>query len=380
MQLDGTGALDLAEVQAFGDKHIDPDQYPVWVRDSDAKVTQVADPNDNNKLKSKYTAGTDGYFEVGVHAPDGTVKPVRMRGNLKWNSGGALQSSQSVVKITKSDVVFGWSMNQQRKDFLTDSDSIEHTVSVGAEFEAKGGIGAKVVVGGSYEYSTGILKANTNSVSWGTGIDIGGGIQGFPETLNGQALPFDQLRHCEYGFQPFYYEAAEESSSGYQHRFMMTDSVVSDSSLDRSADLSICQQPISTTPTLESNVATGAPGSSFVLTASGFTANSRATLALKRPRRSELPHTHAAHNGCKRPTGVRPRHQTGRLGWRLQRADSASIRPARAAHTQAVALTTNITLSASAALQTSVPPNAPTVSTDAQVVYARKLFLPISLR
>jgi hypothetical protein len=385
VQLAGTAALSLAEVQVFGDKHIDPDRYPVWLRDPDAGTTQVPDPNDGNKPKTKYTPGTDGWFEVGVYAPDGTVKPVRMRGNLLWSSNGALQygNTQGIVKITKSDTLSIWSMAEERKSFLTERQAIEHNVSVGAEIEAKGGVGAKVVLGGGYEFSTGVLTDTTNTVAWGKGLEIGGAAQGFPSTLDGQPVSLDQVRSCEYGFQPFYYEADEEATSGYQHRFMVVDSVVPDAALNRGADMSFCQEPISTTPTFESDVSSGAPGSSFVLTASGLPANARTTLALKRPGDADyrtLTRLTMKSNGqLVFVLATKPGDALGEYSLRLS-IDQAS-QASSALPTGATSLTTSVTLVAGAPIHTVNPPvGSPVVSTDGSVLGGQRVYLPLIVR
>lgn len=383
VQLAGTAALSLAEVQAFGEQHLEPDDYPVWVRDPDAKKALVADPDDGNKLKTKYTSGIDGWFEVGVHAPDGTVKPVRMRGNLLWSSNGALQFGDTTgqVKITKGDTVFNWSMAAERRDFLTQRQSIENNVKFGAEFEAKGGVGLKVTVGGGYEFTTGVLTDTTNTIAWSKGLEIGGGVQGFPEKLNGKTISLGDVRNCEYAFQPFYYEASEQATSGYQHRFLTVDSVVPESALNRDADLSFCQASASDTPLFESNVTNGAPGSSFILTAAGFAANSRATLSLKGP--GDADYRTLAQLTLKDSgqlvfvLATKPTDSLGDYSLRLT-VDSANSAWANPAATQT--LTTKVALRADAALQTGSPTGAPIISTDGQVTGGLRMYVPLIKR
>jgi hypothetical protein len=383
VQLVGTAALSLAEVQAFGEQHLDPDHYPVWVRDPDATKTRVPDPDDGNKIKTRYTPGTDGWFEVGVHAPDGTIKPVRMRGNLLWSSNGALQFGDTAgqVKITKGDAVFNWSLAAERRDFLTQRQSIENNVKFGAEFEAQGGVGLKVTVGGGYEFTTGVLTDTTNTVAWSKGLEIGGGIQGFPERLNGKTISLNDIRNCEYAFQPFYYEADEEATSGYQHRFLAVDSVVPESALDRNADLSFCQASASDTPLLESNVSSGAPGSNFILTAAGFAANSRATLALKGPGDAvfrTLAQLTLKENGqLVFVLATKPTDSLGDYSVRLT-VDSAANQGAGPAATQT--LTTNIALRAGETVQTGSPPGAPIISTDGRITGGLRMYVPLIRR
>jgi hypothetical protein len=383
VQLAGTAALSLAEVQAFGEQHLDPDRYPVWVRDPDAGKALVPDPDDGNKLKTKYTPGTDGWFEVGVHAPDGTVKPVRMRGNLLWSSNGTLQfgDTQGQVKITKGDAVASWSMANERKNFLSQRQSIEHNVRIGAEFEAKGGAGLKITLGGGYEFSTGVLTDTTNTVAWGKGLEIGGGVQGFPETLDGKTISLSDIRNCEYAFQPFYYEADEEATSGYQHRFLMVDSVVPDSALNRTADMTFCQESVSDTPLFESNVSSGAPGSHFILTAAGFAANARATLSLKGPGDAGY-HTLAqvslkANGQLVFVLATRPSDSLGDYSVRLT-VDPASA--TRVVSGASQTLTTNITLRAGVPQQIGTPAGAPVIWTDGRVIGGNRVYLPAARR
>jgi hypothetical protein len=383
VQLAGTAALSLAEVQAFGERHLDPDHYPVWVRDPDATMKRVPDPDDGNKIKTQYTGGTDGWFEVGVRAPDGTTKPVRMRGNLLWRSNGALQFGDTTgqVKITKGDTVFNWSLASERRDFLTQRQSIENNVKFGAEFDAKGGVGLKVTVGGGYEFTTGVLTDTTNTVTWSKGIEIGGGIQGFPERLNGKIISLADIRSCEYAFEPFYYEADEQATSGYQHRFLAVDSVVPESALDRDADLSFCQVSASDTPLFESNVTSGAPGSHFILTAAGFAANARATLGLRGPGDADfrtLAQVTLKENGqLVFVLATKPTDSLGDYSVRLT-IDPAANQGATLAATQT--LTTVIALRAGQAVQTGSPPGAPIISTDGRMTGGLRVYVPLANR
>jgi hypothetical protein len=371
VQLAGTGALALAEVQAFGELHIDPDRYPVWVGDSDAAYAR--DPSTG---KWTLTPGSDGVFEVGIHAPNGSIRTVEMRGNLRWTTnfnqnGTLLNNMQGRVVISKGDTEFAWSLANEKRQTASQGQSIENVVKVGAELEAKAGVGVKVQAGVGYEFSAGVLRDTTNSISWSEGLELGGGIQGFPNNLDTNAV-----RACEYSFQPFYYEAIEEATSGFQHRFMMVDSVVPDYPLNRSTDLSFCQASISETPQFESNVAEGAPGSLFVLTASGFPANAPVTIGLKGPR--EADYRTLAHLTMQ-PSGqlvfVLATRATDALGdYSVQ--ISTDARQASAPTT----LSTHFTLRADAPQQTDRPASATTISTDGQVAGPHTVYLPLVAR
>jgi hypothetical protein len=263
VQLAGSGTLTLAEVQVFGPNHVEPDRYPVSVSDST--------PN-------------DGVFEVGVYGPDGRIRQVKMRGNLIWN-GPALLSARS-FSVSRNDNNIEWSIYKENLTSSVRAEAVEINTSVGVSLDVAVEAGTKVTAGGGYEFSAGVLNESVRSISWGTGLEFGGEIAGLPSELDGRPLTRDNLRPCEYSFQPFQYELVDSSNSGYRHRFTVVDYVVPQ--LQRQADRSLCKQALSATPLIESNLATGAPGSLFVLNATGFPADANATLSLQGPGDSEF--------------------------------------------------------------------------------------------
>lgn len=211
VQLTGTGILSLAEVQIFGANHIEPDRYPVAVRDDE--------PRD------------DGKFEVQLYDPSSAQYHwVPMRGNLVW-SGVTDDPVWSNVVIKQGGGEAIWSLSTYTTTFSRYVDSYSNEMRVGAEFDSEAGVIAKVIAGGGYEYTTGVTEDTVRETSWGTSFELEGRIQGFPAEYN--AVPWSQ--DCNYGMQPYTYEIVEESTFGYRHRFMIVDYVVPQSKLDRTA-------------------------------------------------------------------------------------------------------------------------------------------------
>lgn len=260
MQRAGTGVLALTEVQAYARNQVDPDRYPFDVRD---------------------TTPDDGVFEVRMYNPRATgpnkLAWVLMRGNLRWQASNT--GPLSNVKVGNGGNLLTWSL---RRDYSTEYSTTTSTGNgyrVGAEFDVSAGIGAKITAGGGYEFSTTFDNTDTRSTNTGTGLEIGGEIAGFPTSDPRPAA-------CEYGFKPFTYELKDEASSGFQHAYMVLDYLVPQTLPDRSLDFSGCRATNTTPPTdpqLVINYPNGTPGSSFVLTAQSFRANSRAVIAIQEP-------------------------------------------------------------------------------------------------
>lgn len=234
IQLAGNGVLGLAEVQVFGGNHIEPDRYPVAVWDEDASTAP----------DGKYVPGTDGRFSVQLYNPQsGQYEIVRQRGNLLWN--GSQYSVLQQNRVGQGDSTLIWSLSTVTETSRTTASSFSHTAKIGAEFDVEMGVGAKIMAGGSYEYATGFGREESRTVSWGSGFEIEGGMQGFPTAHNGEPIYWPD--QCQYGFQPYYYEVVEESSYGYQHRLMVIDYIVPDYMLDRSRNLAPCRSGVFTT-------------------------------------------------------------------------------------------------------------------------------------
>lgn len=257
VQLAGSGNLSLAEVQAFSEGPVDPDRYPASV--------------------SPGPAGS-GYFLVSLYNPNtGQLEQVRQRGRLLWN--GAERGLLANRRVTVGNVVSEWSLINETNQTGSVAESIGHSVSIGAQFDAEvGGGGGKVIFGGGYEYTAGVVRETVRTTSWGKALEISGGVQGLPSSVAGVNLSPGQ---CEYGFQPYYYELTEEASGGFSHSFVVVDYTVI--GLNRNASLELCRVPPLGEASLQSSVTSAAPGSSILFSGRGFPANSTVQVELQAP-------------------------------------------------------------------------------------------------
>jgi hypothetical protein len=87
-----------------------------------------------------------------------------------------------------------------------------------------------------------VTKAESRSIAWGTGFELGGGVTGFPPTVNGQNARWPA--QCQYGFQPHSW-ASDMSSYGYEQRYLVLDYIVpgdrqNSFDLDRAQNLAPC--------------------------------------------------------------------------------------------------------------------------------------------
>ena len=225
VQLRNTGTarpLSLAEVQVFGSNHVEPDRYPTAVRD--------VNPN-------------DGYFEVKIfNRITQSFQWVPMRGKLLWN--GAAENVLANTTIGPGNVTKDWSLQQDSQSQSAQTESFGSSASVGVEFEVEAGFIATIQAGGSYEYSQGVTKESSRTTSWGTGFELGGGVAGFPLTINSQNVRWPS--QCQYGFQPYYYWVDDASSYGYGQSYLVLDYIVpgdrnNSFDLDRQKDLTPCR-------------------------------------------------------------------------------------------------------------------------------------------
>jgi hypothetical protein len=221
----GAGKLSLAEVQVFGDNHLDPDRYPLALRD---------------------TTKNDGWFEVRLYNPYHTTDDdmfawVKTRGNLLWD--GSDNGSLRGLGVDRGNATTSWSLSTNTETSKVQAQEIVNNTSVGAEFEVEGGVGIKVQTGGGVERTTGIASEVVQSTSWGTSFDMGASVQGFPPKFDDRENEW--VLDCRYYFQPYYYELSETSNLGYQHHFPVLDYLVPDAGHDadlkRTADLSACR-------------------------------------------------------------------------------------------------------------------------------------------
>ncbi|MFK7801056.1 MAG: Calx-beta domain-containing protein [Anaerolineae bacterium] len=198
VQLAGSGQLALDEVQIFGDTHIDPDRYPIAVRD------------DSNPR-------VDGWHEVELYNPaTGLSSWMPARGDINLNgdlrtSTGNVWKNQSWAGTAESEWEFGEEMTSETTKFTGSATSQR----IGAEIDIEAGA---VVAGGAYEFGSGLSSENSTSTSWGTGFSIGGTLTGIPDTFS-QSIK----NNCDYRTSPYSYNLIEPTDSGYSHNVMVID-------------------------------------------------------------------------------------------------------------------------------------------------------------
>lgn len=205
--------LRVAELQVFGDVHAEPPTYPVAVCD---------------------TTPFDGLFRARVIDTVNTPRAYRnidVRGDLIWSASpvdaqcGTNHSRVKLLSIWNNIAIGGvsgtgvntWTFDNETLDTQVNTTSISHSTRVGAEVEAEAGAIVQAVVGGAYEWATGVTEENSTKIYWGSGINYAGAVPGF----SGVSTTL-----CQYRPQPFAYEAGERSNIGFEHRFKVIDYVV----------------------------------------------------------------------------------------------------------------------------------------------------------
>ena len=209
--------LRVAEIQVFGDVHMEPPQYPQAVCDP------VADDGLFKALV--WNAGTAKFVEV------------QMRGDLLWNGSGTWPAPQagdtysacsnyptlpvrdiwSTVAVGGSSVAT-WNLSSESGTLNGNVTSFDNSTRVGAAFDFKAGFIAKVIAGVAYEFTKGVTQEKQNTTYWGTGLEIGGAIGGFTNTS--LAGP------CRYRPRPYAYRLPERSDTGYLHEAYAVDYTV----------------------------------------------------------------------------------------------------------------------------------------------------------
>lgn len=219
--------LHVAEIQAFGDTHAEPAVYP------DA----VCDP-----------AAGDGLFLVSVWDQlGGAYRTIEARGDLIW-SGASDTGGNTGVKLSDgstcrngmegngdrtiaeygiwSDKAIGdssqntWSLDSSETRTSGNYTSMDSATRVGAEFEAKVGIGTSIITGAGYEFTYGAVGEKQSSLSWGSGLAIGGEIGGFVDPAPGV------VELCQYYPRPYAFNLREYSNVGFAQDVYVTDYVV----------------------------------------------------------------------------------------------------------------------------------------------------------
>lgn len=211
--------LSLAEVQVFGDNHVEPDRYPLAARDplanDDFFQVQLYDPYEAN-LNEQY-------------------KWIDVRGNLLWQ----WSDSPLAHLIGPGGTTVEWALSQEAGGSQLASFAESHNTTVGVEFDLTVGVLAQVQVGGGVQFGTGITQEDAFTTSWGEAFNMGGYVEGFPSEYGQPTWLLD----CRYRVRPYFYELTEESTFGVTTGFNVLEYTVpvgSPTDLDRTADLQNC--------------------------------------------------------------------------------------------------------------------------------------------
>ena len=219
LQHPGSATLRIAEVQVFGDLHLDPPAYPQAVCD------QVADDDVFSALVWNTQAAKFAAIDV--------------RGNLLWSGAGdwptpggdddypdCTNNANVTVQAIWPTTVIGasatstWNLSQSQGSLNGTTKSFDNATRVGAAFDFKAGFIAKVITGAAYEFTKGITKEVQNSSYWSEGLDMGGAIGGFDSSLP------DVINTCRYNPRPYAYHQPDRSDTGYRHDVYTVDYVV----------------------------------------------------------------------------------------------------------------------------------------------------------
>ena len=200
--------LSLGEVQIFSTNHVNPDRYPVNIREKGTT--------------------TDGIFEAQLYNPLGTSPAttwpwVEVRGNLLWNRTGYANGVLSGESVSLGNAGINWTYSSYRSGGTFSTKELTHETRVGAEFDFSGGVVAQVQVGYGQEFTTGTTTSFTSETSWSDALEIGGKVDGFPAAYSGQ-----WVLGCNYEMRPYYYELIETSTFGYDSRYPVLDYIVPD--------------------------------------------------------------------------------------------------------------------------------------------------------
>ncbi|MBK8988742.1 MAG: cadherin-like domain-containing protein [Chloroflexi bacterium] len=204
--------LSLGEVQVFGLNHVNPDRYPVNIREKGTP--------------------TDGLFEVQLHNPLGTTPAttwpwVEVRGNLLWNRTGYANGVLSGDMISLGNAGINWTYSSYSLGSSFATNSLKHETRIGAEFDFTTGAIFQMQVGYGEEFTTGTIAEHTTETSWTDAIEFGGRVDGFPSAYNGQSW----VLGCGYEIRPYYYELIETSTFGLETRYPVLDYIVPDVSV-----------------------------------------------------------------------------------------------------------------------------------------------------
>ena len=206
-------ALRVAEVQVFGDVHVDPPAFPAMVCDQNAN---------------------DEFFQVDVwNALEGKFRRIDVHGDLLWSGaqdldpGGSCATGVNVANIWSGNSIgspstLTWDMSNTGTTLIGTDVSFDSSTRVGAEFDIEAGFIATLQAGGAYEYTTGVTEETQNTTYWTQGLQMGGEMSGFAPEYS--ALAAD----CSYGARPYAFRLKDRSNTGYQHDIYVVDYIVPD--------------------------------------------------------------------------------------------------------------------------------------------------------
>ena len=215
LQHPGPATLNVAEIQVFGDVHVEPPAYPAAVRDPVAN---------------------DGFFNVRVwDAVDREFRSIEQHGDLLWDgtatdTGSGFPGCGNFTGLPKLSIwanqliggsaVTTWDLGSNSQTAVGNTTSFDSSYRVGAELDVEAGFIATVAAGSAYEFSSGVTEENTTTTYWGTGLQIGGEIGGF----NDASL----VSGCKYNARPYAYRLVDRSNTGYAHDSYAVDYVVTE--------------------------------------------------------------------------------------------------------------------------------------------------------
>jgi hypothetical protein len=233
VQLNDTGtarALNLGEVQVFGTDVVEPSAYPVKAYDPDGKYVMVTKGQGSTAQQvEEYVPGTDNWFMVVLYNPATQAYEERqMRGNMLWDGSAAGNKNKAVLgntTIGSGNTFYNWSMSDVNTTAKIKSHTSSTTFRVGTQFDVKAKIGWGVLIGGgSYQFASGFFQDNNSTLSYGDGLEIGGGINSFPARVDGKEVAWPKA--CEYNINPFMYEISDFSNEGKKHTYIVKDYIV----------------------------------------------------------------------------------------------------------------------------------------------------------
>jgi hypothetical protein len=243
--------INIAEIQVFGDSHVEPPTYPDAVCDPSTGADFFGNPLHN-----------DGYFKAEVwNSVDATpgYQEIEVRGDLMWSGANAVDvhgnsisgvpncANDEVVrdgsdiwgagfKVSGSSTNFNsWDLGQTDSTTLGTTASFDTSFRIGAEYDIEAGFGVKVTAGLSYEYTHGVTSEIQSSTTWGNELSVGGDIAGFDTPSIGNI--------CGYEPRPYAFHLNDRSNAGFQHDVYVADYIVREgsSSWTRAALPTICK-------------------------------------------------------------------------------------------------------------------------------------------